>query len=72
MNMRLLGAPTIADVVPGMVDTSALGYSNGGLTMYDANCEYRCSVKEDALMIRAWRQRREDESGRSQGQAVRL
>lgn len=39
MNMRLLGAPTIADVVPGMVDTSALGYSNGGLTMYDANYE---------------------------------
>ena len=39
MNMRLLGAPTIADVVPGMVDTSALGYSNGGLTMYDANCK---------------------------------
>ena len=45
MNMRLLGAPTIADVVPGMVDTSALGYSNGGLTMYDANCEYRCDVR---------------------------
>ncbi len=39
MNMRLLGAPTIADVVPSMVDISALGYSNGGLTMYDANCE---------------------------------
>lgn len=39
MNMRLLGAPTLADVVPSMVDTSALGYSNGGLTMYDANCE---------------------------------
>jgi L-lactate dehydrogenase (cytochrome) len=39
MNMRLLGATTIADVVPSMVDTSALGYSNGGLTLYDANCE---------------------------------
>ena len=38
MSMKLLGTPTIADVVPSMVDTSALGYSNGGLTMYDANC----------------------------------
>ena len=40
MNMRLLGAPSLADVVPSMVDTSALGFSNGNVTMYDANCEY--------------------------------
>ena len=39
MNMRLIGAKTIADVVPGMVDTSALGSTNGTVTMYDANCE---------------------------------
>jgi hypothetical protein len=39
MNMKLIGAPTIADVVPSMVDTSAL---NGGAapdTMFDANCK---------------------------------
>jgi len=39
MNMRLLGAPTMADVVPSMVDTSALQAPNGDPTMYHANCE---------------------------------
>jgi L-lactate dehydrogenase (cytochrome) len=41
MNMRLLGAPTIADVVPSMVDTSAMNFGGGGVTMYDENCKYR-------------------------------
>ncbi|ORY26168.1 FMN-dependent dehydrogenase-domain-containing protein [Naematelia encephala] len=39
MNMRLLGAPTMADVVPSMVDTSALHAPSGEVTMYDENCE---------------------------------
>ncbi len=39
MNMRLLGAPTIADVVPSMVDTSALNFSGGSGTMFEENCE---------------------------------
>jgi L-lactate dehydrogenase (cytochrome) len=40
MNMRLLGAPTIADVVPSMVDTSAMNLGGGGITMYDENCTW--------------------------------
>ncbi|WVR06812.1 hypothetical protein IAU60_003848 [Kwoniella sp. DSM 27419] len=39
MNMRLLGAPTMADVVPSMVDTSALNGARGSITMYDDNYE---------------------------------
>jgi L-lactate dehydrogenase (cytochrome) len=39
MNMRLLGAPTIHDVVPSMVDTSALHAPAVGGTMYQENCE---------------------------------
>ncbi|WVQ73975.1 hypothetical protein IAR50_003556 [Cryptococcus sp. DSM 104548] len=39
MNMRLLGAPTMADVVPQMVDTSALFGTSGSVTMYDDNYE---------------------------------
>jgi hypothetical protein len=39
MNMRLLGAPTLADVVPSMVDASALNSPNGEGTMFDENCE---------------------------------
>lgn len=40
MNMRLIGAPTLADVVPNMVDTRALFNPGPEQTMYDANCEY--------------------------------
>ena len=40
MNMKLIGAPTMKDVVPSMVDTSALYSGIGAATMYDANCEY--------------------------------
>ncbi|WVN91034.1 uncharacterized protein L203_106281 [Cryptococcus depauperatus CBS 7841] len=39
MNMRLLGAPTMSDVVPSMVETSALLHSQGAVTMYDDNYE---------------------------------
>ena len=39
MNMRLIGAPTMADVVPSMVDTHALYTPGPEATMYDANCE---------------------------------
>jgi L-lactate dehydrogenase (cytochrome) len=38
MNMRLLGAPTMADVVPSMVDTSALYTPGIDGTMYHENC----------------------------------
>ena len=40
MNMRLIGAPTLADVVPSMVDTSALTATARSLTMYEENCEH--------------------------------
>lgn len=39
MNMRLIGAPTLADVVPSMVDTHALYTPGPEATMYDANCQ---------------------------------
>ncbi|WVQ79977.1 hypothetical protein IAT38_002078 [Cryptococcus sp. DSM 104549] len=39
MNMRLLGAPTMADVVPSMVDTSGLLGASGSVTMYEENYE---------------------------------
>lgn len=47
MNMRLIGAPTLADVVPTMVDTSALRYPTAGPTMYTTNYEqmYSAGVK---------------------------
>jgi hypothetical protein len=38
MNMRLIGAPTLKDVVPGMVDTSALNGGQAPDTQFDANC----------------------------------
>ncbi|WWD03261.1 hypothetical protein V865_001312 [Kwoniella europaea PYCC6329] len=39
MNMRLIGAPTLADVVPNMVDISSLNAASGGITMYEENYE---------------------------------
>ena len=39
MNMRLIGARNIAEVVPSMVDTSALNHAGGSVTMYEENCE---------------------------------
>ncbi|RSH88948.1 hypothetical protein EHS25_002610 [Saitozyma podzolica] len=44
MNMRLLGAPTIHDVVPSMVDTSALHAPAVGGTMYQENYEQMMPV----------------------------
>lgn len=41
MNMRLIGARSIAEVVPSMVDTSALQNPGGSVTMYEENCESR-------------------------------
>jgi hypothetical protein len=40
MNMRLIGAPTLKDVVPGMVDTSALNPGQAPDTQFDANCTF--------------------------------
>lgn len=39
MNMKLIGAPTIKDVVPGMVDTRSLNPGNAPDTMFEANCK---------------------------------
>lgn len=39
MGMKLLGAPTLADVVPAMVDVSALKAPHGAATMYEENCQ---------------------------------
>ena len=43
MNMRLLGAPTLKDVVPDMVETSSISQhvvAVPGDRLYDTNCEY--------------------------------
>lgn len=45
MNMRLIGARSIAEVVPSMVDSSALSNPNGSITMYDENCESSVASK---------------------------
>lgn len=42
MNLRLLGAPTLKDIVPAMVDASNLSshiVSVPGDRLYDSNCE---------------------------------
>ena len=46
MNLRLLGAPTIKDIVPAMVDASNIHshiVSVPGDTLYNSNCEYCAS-----------------------------
>lgn len=47
MNMRLIGAPTLTDVVPSMVDISALKVPTVGNTMFGVNYEtmYPAGVK---------------------------
>ena len=43
MNLRLLGAPTIKDIVPAMVDASNIHshiVSVPGDSLYDSNCEH--------------------------------
>jgi len=45
MNLRLLGAPTIKDVVPEMVDISSVSYHGSatpGDRLYDSNCTFLC------------------------------
>lgn len=66
MNMRLLGAPTMADVVPAMVDTSALYSPNLGPTMYHENCT---SFSPCNRCIADSRRRENDACG-SQGEVV--
>lgn len=48
MNMRLLGARNISELVPEMVDASAL-HSHVGLTpndnLYNATCAYRSNMR---------------------------
>jgi L-lactate dehydrogenase (cytochrome) len=42
MNMRLLGAPTIKDVVPSMVDANSISMHAGQVPndeLYGANCK---------------------------------
>lgn len=44
MNLRLLGAPTLKDVVPSMVDASSLSNHLVAVPddrLYMTNCEYR-------------------------------
>lgn len=52
MNMKLIGAPTIKDVVPGMVDTRSLNPGNAPDTMFEANCKYciwqLCNITSEA------------------------
>jgi len=56
MNMRLIGAPTLKDVVPGMVDTSALNPGQAPDTQFDANCTFSVSPFRFKLMrqTREW------------------
>lgn len=49
MNMRLLGAPTLKDVVPSMVDATALSHHSGGVprdVLFEGNCASKslCSL----------------------------
>lgn len=68
MNMRLIGARNMGEVVPGMVDTSALNSPGGNITMYDENCEYRGGLLRCSA---SWlMRRREDVAGGHQGQVV--
>ena len=48
MNMRLIGAPTLKDVVPGMVDTSALNPGQAPDTQFDANCTFTFNAPSQA------------------------
>lgn len=44
MNMRLLGAPTLKDVVPEMVDASSITahvVAVPGDRLYESNCKFR-------------------------------
>jgi len=50
MNMRLIGAPTLKDVVPGMVDTSALNPGQAPDTQFDANCTSNLLPSQFKLM----------------------
>lgn len=50
MNMRLIGAQTMKDVTPNMVDTHALFSPGPEQTMYDANCKF-CSLSGSPLLI---------------------
>jgi L-lactate dehydrogenase (cytochrome) len=53
MNMRLLGAPTLKDVVPSMVDASNVHshiVSVPGDNLYNANCEASPSLLHSGLL----------------------
>jgi L-lactate dehydrogenase (cytochrome) len=54
MNMRLLGAPTLKDVVPSMVDASNIHshiVSVPGDNLYNNNCEASSSLLRSELSI---------------------
>lgn len=55
MNMRLLGAPTIKDVVPSMVDANSLSIHTASVPedrLYGGNCAYLESLPQASdLMI---------------------
>ena len=44
MNMRLIGARSLKEVVPGMVDTSLLNAPGPSMTMYEANCKLHINL----------------------------
>lgn len=64
--MKLIGAPTIADVVPSMVDTTALNGGQAPDTMFDANCMVPSKLVLSSELIL----RRANGPYRSQGQIV--
>ena len=48
MNMRLLGAPTLKDVVPEMVDASSIHVHSASVPsdrLYDGNCKLIIGLK---------------------------
>ena len=52
MNMRLIGAPTLKDVLSSMVDTRSMGshvVPVPGDRLYDNNCESPSSLRLDSL-----------------------
>lgn len=54
MNMRLLGAPTIKDVVPSMVDANSLSIHTASVPedrLYGGNCAYISQIPQVVQLL---------------------
>lgn len=72
MNMRLLGAPTLKDVVPTMVDASNVHthiVAVPGDNLYNNNCEFFCGCSSYwcAMLMHRRIDRRDDAASPAEG-----